>query len=502
MSNIDELKATVERNCERFNAEQRNVFDAAMDSVNNDKGKMLFIHSAGGCGKTFVCNTIAAAVRAKGKVALCVASSGIAALLLDGGQTAHSRFGIPPESLTDTTVARIKRNSDMHKVLRETNIIIWDEVPMQHKYAADCVDRNLRDLLGNDVPFGGITVVFGGDFRQTLPVIPRAVRQQIVASTLCRGKLWKDIEVHYLLQNMRLERSPESVQHAKWLLDIGAGNNLDGSETVQLPEGMCLNDKTVESLINSVYPGIGRGDKSADYFLDRTILACRNDEVDDINEAVLAKFPGNACTLLSADSVQTQDGAVNDYQPYPTEYLNSLTASGLPLSKLTLKPGCPIMLLRNLDPAKGLCNGTRMILNQIRPRVLDCTVISGDPRFSGVLIPRITLTPSNETLPIPLRRRQFPVRLAFSMTINKSQGQSVKHVGLNLQTAAFSHGQLYVALSRCTSASRIKVLLPANCENRRTPNIVYKEVLNGLRLTCKYCSDLRVLKYINTHFFP
>ena len=141
-----------------------------------------------------------------------------------------------------------------------------------------------------------------------------------------------------------------------------------------------------------------------------------------------------------------------------------------------------------LRSLQGLCNGTRIFLNQIRPCVLDCTVISGDQRFSGnrVLIPRITLTPSNETLPIPLRRRQFPVRLAFAMTINKSQGQSVKNVGLDLRTSVFSHGQLYVALSRCTSANRIKVLLPANCENRRTPNIVYKEVLNGLRLTCKY----------------
>ena len=204
---------------------------------------------------------------------------------------------------------------------------------------------------------------------------------------------------------MCLERSPESVQHANWLLDIGAGNNLDGSETIQLPEEMCLNDKTVDSLINTVYPGIEHGDKSAEYFLDRTILACRNDEVDDINEAVLAKFPGNERTLLSADSVQTQDGAINDYQPYPVEYLNSLTASGLPLSKLILKQGCPIMLLRNLDPSKGLCNGTRMILNQIQPRVLDCTVISGDQRFAGnrVLIPRISLTPFNDSLPIPLR---------------------------------------------------------------------------------------------------
>ena len=81
-------------------------------------------------------------------------------------------------------MARIKRNSDMHKVLLETKLIIWDEVPMQHKYAADAVDRNLRDLLGNDVPFGGITIVFGGDFRQTLPIIPRGVRQQIEYSKI------------------------------------------------------------------------------------------------------------------------------------------------------------------------------------------------------------------------------------------------------------------------------------------------------------------------------
>ena len=63
---------------------------------------------------------------------------------------------------------------------------------------------------------------------------------------------------------MCLERTPESIQHAKWLLDIDAGNNTDASETVQLPEGMCLNDKTLESLINSVYPGIEHGDKSAE----------------------------------------------------------------------------------------------------------------------------------------------------------------------------------------------------------------------------------------------
>jgi len=225
------------------------------------------------------------------------------------------------------------------------------------------------------------------------------------------------------------------------------------------------------------------GDK-AKYFLERTILCCKNDDVDDINQSILTRMPGIEKILTSADSVDLADEAQNEYQPYPVEYLNSLTASGLPLSRLALKVGCPVMLLRNLDPSRGLCNGTRMIVLRIGNRTLQCQIISGDQKFAGtiVLIPRITLEPSAENIPVPLRRRQFPIRLAFAMTINKSQGQSVAHVGLNLKTEVFSHGQLYVALSRCTSARKIKVLLPEGNETRYVRNVVYKEVLQGLNL--------------------
>jgi hypothetical protein len=109
--------------------------------------------------------------------------------------------------------------------------------------------------------------------------------------------------------------------------------------------------------------------------------------------------------------------------------------------------------------------------------------MSGDRKFSGkvVFIPRITLAPTAEDLPIPLRRRQFPVRLAFAMTVNKSQGQSLKNVGLDLRSPVFSHGQLYVGLSRCTSGNRLKVLLKEE-DQGKTTNIVYKEILGGLQL--------------------
>lgn len=260
------------------------------------------------------------------------------------------------------------------------------------------------------------------------------------------------------------------------------GKNLDANETVEIPPQMHCFD--MDALITSIYPDINLPHRPDQYLLNRTILSARNDEVDDINNSIVTRFPGDAHILMSADSVELENNLMNGYQPYPPEYLNSLRASGLPLAKLVLKVGCLVMLLRNLDPSKGLCNGTRMAVRQIRRRVLECRIISGDAKFAGktVLIPRIILQPSAETLPIPLKRRQFPVRLAFAMTINKSQGQSVRHVGINLETSVFSHGQLYVALSRCTSGERIRVVLPEQNEHTRTMNVVYKEVLGGLRL--------------------
>jgi hypothetical protein len=179
----EELAVQAVERRESFNVEQRSIFDAVIDSVTHSKRKVFFLHSAGGGRKTYVCNTIAAAVRSQNKVALCVASSGIAALLLDGGRTAHSRFKIPIPALNDSSCS-IKKGTDLHGVIKETSIIIWDEAPMQHKYAIEAVDRTLRDLLDKDVLFGGITVLFGGDFCQTLPVVAHGSREQVVGASL------------------------------------------------------------------------------------------------------------------------------------------------------------------------------------------------------------------------------------------------------------------------------------------------------------------------------
>jgi len=122
-----------------FNPDQATAFDAVLESVTNNQGHLFFIHIAGGCGKTFLCNTITAEVRRRGQIALCVVLSGIAALLLDRERTSDSCFKIPL-SIHKDSVAGLKCNSYMFPVLQQTRVIIWDEVPMQHKYHIDAVD--------------------------------------------------------------------------------------------------------------------------------------------------------------------------------------------------------------------------------------------------------------------------------------------------------------------------------------------------------------------------
>ncbi|XP_022040831.1 ATP-dependent DNA helicase pif1-like [Helianthus annuus] len=149
----------------------------------------------------------------------------------------------------------------------------------------------------------------------------------------------------------------------------------------------------------------------------------------------------------------------------------------MPNHKLVLKVGVPIMLLRNLDQKNGLYNGTRLQVVTLGDRIIEAKVIG-----TRTFIPRINLSPSDKRIPFKLQRRQFPIAVCFAMTINKSQGQSLSKVGLFLKQPVFTHGQLYVALSRVKSMDGLRMLILDDDGNvtNKTTNVVYKEIFSNL----------------------
>ncbi|XP_035845744.1 uncharacterized protein LOC118492079 [Helianthus annuus] len=450
--------------------------------------------------KTFLWKTLAAAIRSKGQIVLNVASSGIASLLLSRGRTAHSRFKIPI-NLTEDSMCFIKPNDDVANLLKESKLIIWDEAPMVHKHAFEALDRTMKDILSSstnnssELPFGGKVIVFGGDFRQILPVIPNGTRQQIVNSSLSSSYLWFECKVLKLTKNMRLRIGAESSnsdsiqKFAKWLLDIGEGNigsENDGEAFIELPDDLVITDSDdpIQSLIDFVYPSILHQYKNPGFFSERAILAPKNEVVHEINDRLLSLFPGEEKEYLSCDSICQTEQVLDSFQQglYSPDNLNALKISGLPNHRLVLKVGVPVMLLRNIDQQNGLCNGTRLQVTFLGKRVIEAEVISGGNIGTRVFIPRISMVPSDKKIPFQFQRRQFPLTVCFAMTINKSQGHSLSRVGLYLKDPVFTHGQLYVALSRVKSRQGVKIL-SFDCDGKptaKTSNVVYKEIFHNL----------------------
>lgn len=222
-----------------LNTEQRDIFDTIINAVRHDgvQQRIFFIDGPGGSGKTFLYNTLLAYVRTElGQSSIAVASTGVAALLLLDGATAHSMFRIPIDGLNETSTCPISVQTNRAQQIRKAALIVWDEAPMMNRLAVEAVDRTLRDIMSRNnpsllnIPFGGKVVVFGGDFRQTLPVIEHGNRAQTVAASLSRSYIWQHVQRCRLTSNMRLQNSDHHTQHAQrqrhfaqYLLDIGEG---------------------------------------------------------------------------------------------------------------------------------------------------------------------------------------------------------------------------------------------------------------------------------------
>ncbi|XP_023745059.1 uncharacterized protein LOC111893225 [Lactuca sativa] len=368
---------------------------------------VFFLYGYGGTGKTFVWKTLSAAIRSKGEVAINVASIGIAALLISGGRIAHSRFHIPIN-------------------LNENSFLFY--------YA-----RTLRDIIlpkNSDKPFGCKTIVFGGVFRQILPVIQRGNHLDIVQASLHSSRLW----------------------HECTILSLTVGGPNDGEVEVEFPEDVIIPSTAdhIHSIVSCIYSSFQNHLDDPSYFEDKAILVPPNEEVDVINDYILELMKNEGKTYLSSDSLcETETEDSFEESVYFLDALNAFKASEIPNHKLILKKGVLVMLLCNIDQTRGLCNGTRLQIVRLGRHVIEARIISGRFFNETTYIPRMKLTPSHKKIPFRFQRR--PV---------------------------FTHDHLYVVVSRVTNKKVLKGIVTGD---RKKPT--YENATNYAALLDSWETD-------------
>jgi PIF1-like helicase len=203
------------------NIEQKSILDTIQSAIISGLGGLFFIDGPGGTGKTFVENLLLNWVRGNSEIALAVASSGIASILLHQGRTSHSRFHIPID-IQPESVCAVSAQSAVAELLRRTELIIWDEISSQHRYCFEAVDRTLKDLHKNDEWFGGIPVVFAGTSHSTIRLTSR--RLSTMPSSYSKGFPGTNLSVIYRAFSI-LERCSDIQTHQEYETPGTVGTN-------------------------------------------------------------------------------------------------------------------------------------------------------------------------------------------------------------------------------------------------------------------------------------
>ncbi len=410
-----------------FTAEQHSALEAILASISGPNHCNVFaLLASAGCGKTVFANGLAWTLRCRHLSVVTVAASALAAMLLSGGSTAHSHLHIPIPA-NEYTMCSL--SLDERRTLRAASVIIYDECSMVHRDIADTVDRSLRDVMDDQRPFGGKTVVFMGDFKQLLPVVRHGKGHDF---TMQRCSWWQHVRFLKFTINWRAVRFPE---FSSFLEDVGHGR----VDQVCVPSDRIVNSYV--ELIAAVY-----GDHFAH---DHQILALTLETCAEINKLCIDKLPGQLIECPAAD-VYVDCATPDDF---PQDYVESVHMNGAPPYMLSLKIGARYMCIRNLNAKRGLINGTMLQLLALGSRYIQCRVISGPAAGSVELLLKcvFTILPEASGLPFTLTRRQYPIIPAYCLSVHKAQGQTLKLCGVVFESDPFTHGQLYVALSRVAS---------------------------------------------------
>lgn len=363
-------------------------------------GRSALLTGAAGTGKTHLLNTFIAQARKRGKKVSVTATTGLAATHL-GGNTIHSWSGIGvSDHLPNNFFERLSKTR--RDVISKTDVLIIDEISMLHDFRLDMIDKVLRTVRENDQPFGGIQLVMSGDFFQ-LPPVNRPNEQG--GGFVVYSDAWQELQPAVLYLERQYRQNDEQLLEILTALRTGD-----------------VRRHHVEALLarTEIEPPDG----------DITELHTVNVDVDDINIQKLAELPGEERSYQ-----QTTTGS--------KIYVENLQRSVLAPENLVIKLGALVMAVKN-SPQKLYANGSIGAVVDFEPLTEYPVVEFRDGR-------RVTMVPDVWELRDGERKRasisQVPLRLAWAITVHKSQGMTLDAAKIDLRKA-FVEGMGYVALSR------------------------------------------------------
>jgi len=511
------------------NLEQQNVLNKVYSDIDKGKSKIYFLQGQAGSGKTTIAKKIIHYARSKNKIVLGCAATALAAQNYDGFDTFHGLFKYPViEDMEDIdqidhVTLNMDRYPDRKELIEESSVIIWDECPSNEYHCFKTVYEYFNK-------FKNKVIICLGDWRQTPPVVKYGSPTDIIKASIINSSMWSLFEVYKLRTNMRIfgiinnnqyneDYIIKQKQYANMLMHIGEGttddntvikcdipdeinNNVDNSiedilENIRNDDSLNENiknskigmigvkipilnyTKDISETIDFVFPNQFN---NIDGLCDSAILCATNKSVNKWNEIIQSYNSEEENILKSYDSFDLVDDPKDILKNMLTpKVLNEYNANNVPPHELKLKVNDICFIMRNLHKKEGLTNNTRVRIVCIRKYTIRvCTINTKIPRFFE--IPRIRF---NVTLPwksYKMCRLQYPLRLAYAMTYNKSQGQELNRCIVDITSPPFCHGHLYVALSRIRNCENIKLFYYDDSlidDNDNIPiirNYVYKEL--------------------------
>jgi len=476
------------------NVEQTDAFDEVMEAIQiaNDTKQQQFvcIHGAAGTGKSVVGQKIAAKVRSEGKLVSICASTTLAATNYENADTAHSLFAYAVQDFDDDfdgdTVQECQLDSKAYEqrlqLLENTSLILWDEAFGNH---TKLFEAAVRALSRNKT----LVWVLIGDTRQPLVIIQGANDIDVIGATITSSHLWNRFAVAFLTENKRLTSLQAGLnEHSTAEQRNDARSQLLYAEAIlQISEGRCDSDDFMcnilehkrgcrqtniiglphikyfvntpdqcDEAIEWLHPG--RDLSNQDSIRNKTILAITNERVDFWNKIIQDINPNTPHTLLSHDYFSDVDDENGNLRNMLTEHtLNSYTNNQVPNHEIVLKKGDVCLVTRALKSC-DLASNSRVVIKAISFKLTTIVTLEANPRV--IFLPRIRFKfQLQHTASFSMTRVQFPLRLCYSMTTNKSQGQSFEQILLDLSDDPFSHGQTYVAMSRVRRYDKIRCIV-------------------------------------------